>query len=288
MTDQILFNVVFITQIFLLSVYFPSRVVKRCQYVLKHYPASSHPKLYPKSSQFFARSMHYYKWINGFNFVLGWVIFYFINTDILQNENGINPLLPWAYFMLQMIPSQMLEFYGLRLAKLMKQQDTRSTKTAELRPRHLTDYISPSLLGLVILSYVAFAWFAFYLTDFEFSFNGKAFLMCAILFSGYVFFYLIMKKLILGKNRDPYQTSEDRKKSISLTIKTFCFTMMACSAFMALILAADVFELKYIMPIMMSLFLQFLVIISLGYMLNKSRVEDINFDVYKNNGLSNQ
>ena len=181
MTNLSLFYVVFITQIFLLTVYFPSKLIQRMRFIQKNYPASSHPKLYPKSTDYYQKSI---QWIGLFNvliFILGWVIVYYIYEGSLVGEKGINPMLPWAYFMIQMMPTWMLEVFGFRMSKLMKQEDTRTQKSANLRPRRLFQYISPLLFGIVIFAYLAFALFAFSLEDFKFEFGSKAFMVSLVL-----------------------------------------------------------------------------------------------------------
>jgi magnesium-transporting ATPase (P-type) len=283
MTVLNLFMVVFSLQIILLSAYFPARILKRAAFVLQHYPSSTHPKLYPKGSGFFSRNMKYFFWINLFNFIFGWVIMYFIYTGQWVGEKGVHPMLPWGYFMLQMLPSQVMELYGMRLAKLMKQQDSRTIKTARLAPRNIFNYISPRMIVLVSLSFLSFAGTGLYVENPTSITDSKTFLMSGILMVGFLIFYFFSKWLINGKVKDPYQSAEDRHKSVSKVIHTFCYTLVACCLFMLMTLLIETYEMKTVMPIMMSAFLQLLVVISMGYMLNNCRMEDINFDVYKTN-----
>ena len=281
MTELTLFMVVFSLQIILLSAYFPSRILARARYIHQNYPASTHPRLYPQSPKAFSRTMTLYFWVNAANFVLGWVILYFIYTGDLVGAKGVHPMLPWGYFMLQMIPSQLLEWFGFRMTKLMKQQDPRTFKSAQLKPRRLIDHVSPMLLAAVVLSFVGFVFLGLFLEDFEITSNSKTLFMSGIMLLGFTFFLLLSQWLIKGKNKDPYQTADARQKNVQLVIHSFCYTLIACCVFMALTLLVDAYELKTVMPIMMSLFLQLLVIISMGLMLNKCRVENIDFDVYR-------
>ncbi|VAW45429.1 hypothetical protein MNBD_GAMMA02-169, partial [hydrothermal vent metagenome] len=48
MTNLTLFYVVFITQILLLSIFFPGKILQRMRIIQKKYPKSTYPKLYPK------------------------------------------------------------------------------------------------------------------------------------------------------------------------------------------------------------------------------------------------
>jgi hypothetical protein len=281
MTSLSIFYVVFILQILLLSAFFPAKILQRMGVIQKKYPKSTHPKLYPKSSNFYKKSSSLFTLFNGLIFILGWVIVYYIYEGSLIGEKGINLMLPWVYFMIQMIPMWVLEIFGFRMSKLMKQEDTRTQKSANLAPRGLFQYVSPMLFGTVIMAYLGFVLFGFYLEGFKFELGSKAMLASLILLLGYAFFFIMIIWLIYGKKTDPYQSQQDRSKTVSIVIKTYCFTMIACALFMAFALAVNTYELRALMPIAMSLFLQLIAVASTGYMLQNNRIEDINFDVYK-------
>ncbi len=283
MTELTLFMVVFSLQTILLSAYFPAKVMKRAAYVLKNHPASTHPKLYPKGSGFFSRNMQIFRWINAFNFILGWVIMYFIYTGQWVGENGVHPMLPWVYFMIQMLPSQLMEIFGMRLANLMKKEDSRTIKKAQLTPRSIKDYVSPWLLGIVFVSFMLFIVLGLTVEEYDSISESKTLPMSGVLLLGFIFFYILSKWLIRGKVKDPYQSPEDRHRTVSKVLQTFCYTLVACCVFMAMTLLIETYEMKAVMPIMMSVFLQMLVVISMGFMLNNCRIEDMNFDVYKAN-----
>ena len=281
MTNLSIFYVVFISQILLLSLYFPAKIMQRMRMIQEKYPASTHPKLYPKSSHFYKNSTRLFGLFNTLIFITGWVILYFINEGSLVGEKGINPMLPWGYFMIQMMPTFILEIFGFRMSKLMKQADTRTKKSAQLAPRNLFQYISPALLAAVIIAYLGFVIFAYALEGFKFELGSKAFIVSMVLLLGYLFFFSMTAWLIYGKKLDPYQSHEDRIKTVSLVIKTYCFTLIACAFFLGFAVAVGSFNLKFLMPSAMSFFLQFIAVLSTGFMLHKNRIEDIDFDVYK-------
>ncbi|WP_223789755.1 hypothetical protein [Marinicella meishanensis] len=281
MTELNLFLLVFGLQIVLLSAYYPWRVWQRARYIVTHYPASTHPKLYPNSSRSFIRSMNWFNALHVINFTLGWVLVFLLHQGIWSVENGVNKLLPWGYFMLQMLPSVLWDVFGLKMAKLMQKADTRTIKSAQLTPRRLTDHIAPGLLTAVLLSYVAFLLIGYWVEGFEFSTNSKTTLMGGILLAGYALFWVMAKWLITGGGKNPYQSAAERHHAVATNIRTFAYTLIICCVFMLITLLIDTYEMEAIMPILMSVFLQLLVIVSMGIMLNKCRIENINFDVYK-------
>lgn len=281
MSNISIFYLVFIVQIVLLTIYYPRKIVKRMRTIQNNYPQSTHPKLYPKSSHYYTQIANMYVGLNVVILGIGLVVIYLVSTGRFMDERGVNTMLPWFYFMLQMIPMWLINILGFRMTKLMRLKDSRTERSADLSPRGFFSYVSPKLLSAVILSYVAFVLFVFYLADFEFDVEGKAFLMSVILLAGYAFFFIMSAVMIYGRKTDPYQKQADRFKAISFTIKTYCFTMISCAVFLSTMMAFSTFELKSIMPVAMSIFLQFIVVISMGYMLQKFRLEDIDFDVYK-------
>jgi len=49
MQEQLIFYVVFLSQILLISFYFPRKVLQRIRFIVETYPPSTHPRLYPVS-----------------------------------------------------------------------------------------------------------------------------------------------------------------------------------------------------------------------------------------------
>ena len=281
MSDLYMFYLVFTVQIILLSVYFPSRVMARIRYVMSHYPESTHPKLYPKSENLFKRAIKVYKWINVINFILGLTILLMLIKGALLVEGRVHPMLPWGYFMIQMLGSQYLEVFGFKFAKMMKQADPRKVKSADFQRRRFFDYMPRLLFGAVILTYLVFVWFAFAIMDVEAGALGSTIGLCVVLLFGYAFFFAVILWIIYGKKVDPYQSQSDRIRTARLSIKAQCFTMIMTAIFLAFLVAHERYGLAALLPVAMSLFLQLLVVVSLGFLLQNNKIEDIDFDVYK-------
>ncbi|WP_154222662.1 hypothetical protein [Marinicella rhabdoformis] len=281
MPEQTLFYVVFILQILLLSFYFPRRILMRIRYVMENYPESTYPRLYPKSENLFKRATNIFLWINVINFILGWAILLLVIKGVLLSEGRVHPMLPWGYFMLQMIGSQYLEFSGFKFAKLMKEADTRKIKSVELKRRKFFDYVPPMLFWAVIATYVGFVWFAFAIMDVGADVLGSTIGLCVVLLLGYAFFFAIILWIIYGKKVDPYQSQDDRIRTARVAIKAQCFTMIMTAVFLAFLVAHERYGLGAYLPVAMSLFLQLLVVMSMGYLLQNNKIDDNDFDVYK-------
>ena len=281
MSELTLFYVAFIIQILLLSIYFPRRILSRMRYVMTNYPESTHPKLYPQSINVVEKLRRNYFVMNAFNVCLGLLILFFIYKGSLIGEEGVNPMLPWAYFMIQMLASMYLEFKGFKFAKMMKRADTRRNKSADLQPRKFFDYMSPMLFVAVLAAYIASVGFVFYLEENPTNFPNTALLLSLILLVGYVVFFTVISWMVYGKKCDPYQSQKDRVRTTKLAIQTQGYVLIAVASFLSFSAANKVYQFNGIMPVAMSVYLQILVVISMGYMLQKNRLKDIDFDVYK-------
>ena len=64
MPNNILFLIVFLSQIFLLSLYFPMKILGRMRYVRKTYPPSQYPKLYTKPIEYYEKEQRNYQITN--------------------------------------------------------------------------------------------------------------------------------------------------------------------------------------------------------------------------------
>ena len=71
---NMLFYIVFLSQIFLISYYFPAKLLVRMRSVLETYPPSEYPKLYVKPIEYYKIGQGAFKLVNRFIFLLGFVI----------------------------------------------------------------------------------------------------------------------------------------------------------------------------------------------------------------------
>ena len=71
MLINILFFILFSSQIFLLSYYFPRKIVERIEQVISQYPPAQYPRLYPKSVDAIRLGISIYKLINWVVLLIG-------------------------------------------------------------------------------------------------------------------------------------------------------------------------------------------------------------------------
>ena len=80
---------------------------------------------------------------------------------------------------------------------------------------------------------------------------------------------------------DPYQDSPDRIKAIGSTVKSLVIMSIFVSLFLIFREGTDDMELDKYKPLFMSIYLISIISVSIGSRLNSLKLEDNNFDVYK-------
>jgi p-aminobenzoyl-glutamate transporter AbgT len=86
---------------------------------------------------------------------------------------------------------------------------------------------------------------------------------------------------IRGAKIDPHQAYRDQLKQIGMTVRICVFSNILMSSFLILMDASDRYQWEVFDPVFASLYFQFIIVFGLGMRFRKSRVEDIDFSVYK-------
>lgn len=281
MSIHIIFYVIFASQVILLSYYLPEQMLKRMKTVLEEYPPSIYPKLYPDSVEYYHKGQRRFKAINQIIMAAGVVLLFAIGWWQMTTGGELSPMVPWAYFMLQWLPSAYLEMSGVSQFKKMRGADERTTRKADLRPRHMQDYIPAKLLSLTAAALAVCIWVVLFTFEYDLSPGGKAFTNIAIMvganLAGIVFAYWLVHSTKL----DPYQASTDRVKQLKMTITSLCAVSIGMNIFLMVTVTVDKYGLDFLEPGIMSIYCQLLSVFSMGIMLEAMKLEDINFDVYK-------
>ena len=282
MSENILFYIVFLGQIILISNYYPRQILNRMQYVLTTYPPESYPKLYPKHVAYYEVGQRIFRIINLLIFILGFIILFVIGLWDNANNGKISEVIPIAYFFVQIVPLIIMEFSEFAYFKLMRKADVRTTRKADLLPRRLFDFISAKTVALAIFMIFACILYFNYLSPFSFGFNNDTFIIIITLTLSNLLFAGIIYWNLYGKKLNPHQATKDRIRQIEVTVKSLVFTSITASAFLILVKVLDEFQFDHLEPVLMSFYLQFIMFIGLGSLLRNLRLENLNFDVYKN------
>jgi len=280
MPNSVLFYLIFISQIWLLSYFYPRKILERIRFVIQNYPPQQYPKLYPQSLDKVERVQKIYKFLNYIILAIGiWLLVGLGMLSNADNQDNFNEGIPLMYGMVQFIPMMMLEVLGYKQFKLMKQKDTRTNRKAELQPRRLFAYVSPYLIISAVVMYIFLIAFELYMTQytitFDFMVKVGSVSLANLLFIGITLFNLFGKKL------DPYQATEERIKQTKFAIRSMAFISIFVSFFMVAQTLVNTYELGTVEIMINSLYFQVLAIFSIGRIIKNFKIEDIDFDVYK-------
>lgn len=277
MREQLLFYIVFTSQVLLLSFIFPRAIVRRMRHVRTNYPPSEYPRLYAKPIERYESAERRYWVLNMIVFAVGLAL---IGDGLLS---GRAELLGWdtgtmvfPYFMLQYVPLLLMGKSGLVYFSPVRRADSRTTRSAALRPRRLASVVSPALLGLAALVYLAFALLIAWVDRFDYPWFGGYFNIVGITGMN-LFFAAIVWVRLYGKRRDPYQTEEARMQRAQLTARVLTLMSIAATVFVAMSIVLRIVEMPSLIPIAKSVYFQLLIILAW----REFGIDDIDFEVYR-------
>jgi hypothetical protein len=281
MSIHILFYVLFLSQIILISHYYPKQIIKRIDRVLKNYPPEDYPKLYPESTEKVLAAKIRYQFINQIIFIIGLVlmgVYAFMSADYEGNQKFAESL-PLMFGMVQFIPFIMLEISGFRQFKLMRNANKSTSRSAGLAPRKLFDYVSPISVISAIALIFTYILFDLYINDFIFTSDIiiKIVTLCLVhaLYIGLTIWHLT------GKRLDPHQAIKDRSQQTEFSLQSMVSVSMFLSVFLMANSAVDVYQLGYMEILINCIYFQVIAFFGIGGMLKTIRLDNVNFDVYK-------
>jgi len=282
MPNTLLFYIIFISQIGLISYYYPKKIVAKMNLIINNFPPENYPKLYPESLEKVNAIQRNYLRFNFIFLFIGIALLSYFGVFAPENtSDNYFEGLPLMYGMLQFSPMIYLELLGSKQLKLMRNTDNRTNRKADLQSRRLFNYISPLLLGAAIFMYFTFLISVLALNNFIFTEN--IIINIVTLTAVNILFIVIAIINLSGKKRDPYQASTDRDTQIKSSLHSLAFVSIFVSIFIIIHTLTNRYEMNYLEIIINSLYFQILAVFGLGNLIRNFKIEETNFDVYKAN-----
>jgi len=287
MLVQAIFYTVFVAQLLLISYYYPRKFTARISYLLANYPPEQYPKLYPKPYDYHAensgrKSLRAYKIANGLILLAGFgILASMLASDYTPRLLGGDEVFVLMFGAVQMVPHMITEIGTAKYFKRMKEVDVSTTQKADLHPRRLFDFISPVYVGLAVILYIG--WVVFHISSIEFEAGWTTANYITLIGISVVnlFMAAVIAFTIRGVKIDPHQAYRDQLKQIEMTVRICVFSNILMSSFLILMDASDRYQWEVFDPVFTSLYFQFIIVFGLGMRFRKSRVEDVDFSVYK-------
>lgn len=283
---DILFGIAFLGQIFVTSYYFPRKILARMVYVRETYPPSQYPRLYPKPDAYYVIGLWAFKVATRIIFALGFLILFavlfLVDHSTFADDGFISEAFPAAYGVIQFLPLMALEFSEFSQFKLMRKAHIATTRTADLRRREFFELVSPALLALTVALFVGAVLVDLYAHQFTINWGHDTLQRTVVLTITNLLLAAVGAWLLYGKKLNPHQTADERIRLIKTNLHSFLYLSMALSVFWMTQALDDVFDLDFLDATIMSLYFQLIVFLSIGHVLRNMRLEDMNFDVYRN------
>jgi len=281
-----LFYIAFLSQIFLMSYYFPNKLLARMRYILATYPPEMYPKLYPWPIEHYKLAHLAFKYITRFIMLLGllilFAVMFWVDHSTFADDGFISEAWPAAYGMIQFLPLMAVEFSEFSHFKQMRKANSATKRTAEFRRRDFTDLVSPGLIGMALLLFAGAILFDLYVHDFAVTWGHDTIQRALVMSVTNGLLVIVGAWNLYGRKLDPHQSAGDRIQRISVNLKSLLYVSMALSVFIAITAADDMYSLDFIDAVIMSVYFQGIALLSLGYTLNSIKPDEIDFDVYRN------
>ena len=294
MGETILFCFVFLSQVLLISWFYPMRIIANSRYVLQNFPPSTHPKLYPYPPEYFER---WHRNITRFNVVMvvaGFLIIGLILGSLIGAWNGgifassrKNDWIEFIvvpFFLVQFVAGRIyMNSSSCKILQAMAKAPAPRVRTTELRRRRLVDFVSPSLLVIAALTNVAFIAFVLYdHRHFELPWFKTAGVIASVAFVLLVFSVTVGMTLRAPKS-DPYQAHQDRHNMIRRVVRQALAFCIAYPVLLTAWLTIKIFDPDLLEPVIATLYCQGIAL-ALMWPSYSYRVDKVNFDVYRPDG----
>jgi hypothetical protein len=293
MGETILFCFVFLSQVLLISGFYPRRVISRWRYVLQNFPPSTHPKLYPYPPEYFERWLRNIARLNLVMVVAGLLIIVGLILGTLGGEWDGTIVTPWSasgeratgivipFFLVQLVTGPVyMNFSGRKFLQAMAKAPPPRVRTTELRRRRLVDFVSPTMLVVAALTNVAFIAFVLYdYRRFELPWFKAAGSIASVAFVLLVFSVTVGIALRAWKF-NPYQAQQDRRNVIKLVVQQALAFCIVYPVLLTIWLTIRIFDPHLLESVIASSFCQGIALALLGPF-DSYRVDKVDFDVYR-------
>lgn len=279
MTITIILYVAALGQLFLLSYYYPEKIMGRIKRILTEFPASTHPKLYAveNGDKLAKKGMIRFKLITRSTLYLGLMLLLLS----LATNTPLNDAMVTLFAMLQFVPFMLMEATELKHYKLMRQNNDNHKRSADLKKRRYFDYISPLKFSVAVIMLAIYITFNLYRTNFDLSFASDGLITLVTIVGVHIYFAFVVIWMMYGKKLDPHQEAKDRDRHIGGVVRTTYYVSIAVSSFLLIYGLLQHYQLDPWEPIALSIYFQLCAYLGLGTLLKTNKIDKINFDVYR-------
>jgi hypothetical protein len=289
--EAVLFFIVFLSQVLLISWFYPRRVIGRMRHVLETHPPSTHPKLYSQPPEFYDCWLRNYARLNLAIVIAGVSIIVGLILGTLGGEWDGAIVTPFStsgewdaaivtpFFLVQIVAIVYLEVSSRTHYQAMAKAAPPRVRTTELRRRRIVDFVSPAVLVTAVLMNVAYIAFVLYYRRFGFEWFTAAGNIAGVAMM-FLFLSAVIGWALRAPRVDPYRAPQDRVALLGLAVKQMVAIVIAMPVLVVIQLIVKLYDPEFLEPVIASLHVQIAALVML-WPVYRYRVDKVDFDVYK-------
>ncbi|MFT5484123.1 MAG: hypothetical protein ACI9GW_002785 [Halieaceae bacterium] len=278
---DIIFYIVFISQLLLISHYFPRKLIGRANFVFNTYPPSEYPKLYPKSMDQEEKGLARFGRLNQGILWLGFVMLITLVAFDYSGPGRMNESFPIFFGLLQFLPYFLMELSGFNQFKLMRMADARTKRKASLEARRLLEFVTPGMLALGAIFYSVYILVEVFTSQPGQFLDGESLSKIAAITASNILFVGIALYNMYGKKLNPHQTNGDRTQQIKTVLNSLIIMSILESNYFIFTAVSDAFDLKHLELALNSFYFLIIATISIKVTERILHPGNTDFTVYK-------
>jgi hypothetical protein len=258
MIEAYAFLAAFTVQILIVSVLLPAWFIRYVRTLRTSIPAERLAQLYPGVDVGRAqeRILTQHRALTVGIAVLGLLLLVWLFSYMRRpnwDEGKVNLLVAVYFIAAYILPIILFAWRGIRFNKAHKRSLPGGKRTAVLQRRGLFDFVSPSVVFLAVLSYFLFVAFVIYIQRHPFP-GFAGFITLGGITLVYALNAFVVCMMLYGKKWNPFETHEDRLRTIGLTVKSSVYSCIVIVVYLSLNFSLRLLDLKSWEPFSLSIF----------------------------------
>lgn len=251
----ILVNLVFLFQLFFISIFMSRAWRKSRQILLVKYPQKVFANLYAQNEEIEKNRLRRREWFDYIAFVIGLSAFFIAHLIGKESNSIVNLMLVIA--LIQLAPMFLSAYWCNQNSQILSKHYPKTIRTAQLENNKLSDFISISKVMTSIAMYIISLGSAGYSYVVAKPDDLKAVYLIALSTAVVFFVCFLVWKLVYGQKKDHFIDQQERALKISDTLNYLILSLTAYSGFVTAVLIFNLYQLNDIyISILASLFAQ--------------------------------
>lgn len=250
---NLLFYIVFVGQVLLISAVIPFGAGRRLRTILQTFPATAHPQLYPRQASTYRTGLAIFAWTNHLLLLAGLALMAILHARH-GTETSIHRSWPAFYGAAQCMPMLVMDVFCLGLFRRLRELDPMSQDSATTAPHRRSDFVPTWLLALAVAMVATTVLADLTLHGFDLDRETLSRNLTLLATNAMLALLGWWKLRGLGRSRHPSPAARDRAIAAQLTV--FAVISIAFSAYLLLHAANAAFGLQHFEAILMSLYVQ--------------------------------